>query len=192
MAKRKSKETPVEKLLRQMRDKRKREADKTEKNRIKTLVKGRNKKLKDEKKEAAKAVVTERKARKETFKALYAALDAEKGVYKKAEDERIKKARTEKNGRIKARLVEAKALAKVEKTEKKARIKQDTLNRKEKAKMIKERSKVEREMLKRRKQAKEKKAKMETELEKRRLDVEDRKKRKWDDQKLANLLIDSY
>jgi hypothetical protein len=43
-----------------------------------------------------------------------------------------------------------------------------------------------------RKQAKEKKAKMEKDLEDNKAKVQELKTRKWDDQRLANLLIDSY
>jgi ClpP class serine protease len=120
MTKKKVKGTPIERLLRQMREKRKRDADKGEKKRVKDAVKARALKLKKEKKEAAARVAADRRA---LFKSLCNELDKEREGVKKAQDEAIKKARTEKRARIAARQAEAKEVAKVYRTEKKARIK---------------------------------------------------------------------
>ena len=78
MGKFKVKETPVEKLLRQMRDKRKREQEKAEKKQRKAAVDARVKKLNQEKRERAHALKTERNIRKEMFKTIMTEVEKEK------------------------------------------------------------------------------------------------------------------
>jgi hypothetical protein len=185
-------DTSVEKLLRQMRDKRQQEISKMENNRFKAMVRTRAKKLKEEKKGLSKAVVQERKDRKAAFAKVSAELEAEKADIKKADEERVKKARAEKKGRTRALIDEAKAIAKVQKTEKTIRIKQEKADRKEKLHKTKELTRLERERLKRRRQLKERHMKCECEIERRKIEVGERNKRKWDQEKFSNMLIDSY
>jgi K+-transporting ATPase c subunit len=186
------KETPLEKLLRTMRDKRKRDADKAEKARIKAAVTSRIKRVNAEKKEKQKSAVTERNIRKDLFKGINAEIEKEKKDQKKAEEELKKKMRTEKKSRIDARVAEAKELSKQEKVAKKGRIKQEKVDKRVKAKQNKEMKKREGQMLKNRLDAKKKKEAADKVIADRAVAVEEKKKRVWDDQKLASLLIDSY